>query len=101
MATEAEKRMWRLLRSRRLAGFKFRRQVPIGTYVADFVCYDARLIIELDGSQHVDSAHDRKRDAWLSDDGYRVLRVWNNDLTHNEAGVLEAIWAALHQEVRA
>ena len=89
--------LWRALRSRRFAGFKFRRQVPIGRYIADFVCYEARLIIELDGSQHADSSHDQRRDAWLKDDGYRVIRVWNNELTHNRSGVLEGVWHALNQ----
>jgi very-short-patch-repair endonuclease len=96
-STEAEKRLWRLLRDRRLAAFKFRRQVPIGPYVADFACLSARLIVELDGSQHFESARDRKRDEWLSADGYEVLRVWNSDLNSNEAGVLDAIWHALQE----
>jgi very-short-patch-repair endonuclease len=94
-STEAEKRLSHLLRSRRFAGYKFRRQVPLGPYIADFACLNARLIIELDGSQHFESARDSKRDAWLGADGYRVLRVWNSDLNSNEAGVLDAIWHEL------
>ena len=89
--------MWRLLRDRRFADHKFRRQVPIGPYVVDFVCFPARLIIELDGSQHAESPRDRVRDRWLGDDGYRVLRIWNNEVMLNRSGVLEAIWSALVQ----
>ena len=84
-----------MLRDRQLDGLKFRRQVAIGPYVADFACYDARLIVELDGSQHAESRRDTVRDRWFADDGYRVLRIWNNDLTRNRTGVLEAIWSAL------
>jgi Protein of unknown function (DUF559) len=82
-----------------MSGTHFRRQVPIGPYVADFACMAARLIVEVDGSQH---GHDdvRKRDErrsrWLEAEGYRVLRFWNNDLTTNMDGVLEAIYAAIY-----
>jgi very-short-patch-repair endonuclease len=77
-----------------LGGHKFRRQQPIGPFIADFVCQAARLIVELDGSQHLDSAHDQRRDAFLRSRGYRVLRFWNSDLQTNRVGVLEAILAA-------
>jgi very-short-patch-repair endonuclease len=97
-STEAEKKLWGLLRGRRFDGYKFRRQAPIGRYIADFVCFERRLIVELDGSQHADSAHDAKRDAWLRDDGYRVVRIWNNELNENHDGVGESIWAALQLE---
>ena len=93
--TEAEARLWGLLRDRRLVGFKFRRQVPIGRYVVDFVCFDARLVVELDGSQHFESARDVRRDAELSARGFEVLRVWNNELSDNRDGVLEGVLAAL------
>jgi len=93
-STEAEKRLWQLLRDRRLAAFKFRRQVPIGRYIADFACYEARLVVELDGSQHAASVRDRLRDAQLEARGFRVLRVWNNELSNNRDGVLEGIFAA-------
>ena len=63
--TEAERRMWRLLRDRRLGGFKFRRQEQLGRYIVDFVCFERKLIVELDGSQHAESAYDAERDAWL------------------------------------
>ncbi|WP_421760522.1 endonuclease domain-containing protein [Devosia sp.] len=94
-ATPHEELLWHLLRDRRLVGYKFRRQVPVGPYIADFACHSARLIIELDGSQHAESLRDEKRDAVLRAHGYRILRLWNNDLTKNRNGVLEAIWQAL------
>lgn len=88
--------MWSLLRDRRLTGFKFRRQAPIGPYIVDFVCYERRLVVELDGSQHAGSASDRVRDAWLEADGFRVLRVWNNQLLAERDAVLEMVWHGLH-----
>jgi very-short-patch-repair endonuclease len=93
--TEQEKKLWGALRDRRLGGFKFRKQQPIGPFIADFVCQDRRLIVEVDGSQHAESQTDAGRDAFLNDKGYRVLRVWNNDVTGNLSGVLAAILAAL------
>jgi very-short-patch-repair endonuclease len=90
-ATEPERSMWRLLRDRRLENLKFRRQVPIGPYIADFACVEYRLLIELDGSQHADSAYDAGRDAYLSRCGWRILRFWNSDLKNNREGVWEAI----------
>jgi very-short-patch-repair endonuclease len=75
--TRAEKKLWSALRDRRFAAYKFRRQVPVGLYVADFMCFDARLIIEVDGSQHVQSAHDAQRDAWLASQNFLVKRFWN------------------------
>jgi very-short-patch-repair endonuclease len=79
-ATDVERILWRLLRDRRLNGTKFRRQVPIGPFVADFASIECRLVIELDGSQHVDSIADRERDAFIMQDGWRVLRFWNNEV---------------------
>ena len=99
-ATAAEGKLWQLLRHRRLEGFRFRRQVPIGPYVADFACLSARLVVELDGSQHFNSPHDAKRDKWFAGDGYRVLRIWNSELNNNPAGVLEALWNALEEHSR-
>jgi very-short-patch-repair endonuclease len=93
--TDAERRLWTMLRHRRFEGYKFRRQVPIGPYVADFVCFDCRVIVELDGSQHVESRRDQIRDRWLADDGFTVLRVWSNELMQNANGVLLAILSAL------
>ena len=90
--TEAERLIWNALRSRRLGGFKIRRQVWLGSYIADFLCAEAKLIIELDGSQHGDASdYDARRDATLAEAGYRTLRFWNNDVTGNLEGVLEII----------
>lgn len=78
--------------------FKFRRQVPIGRYIVDFACLDARLVVELDGGQHAESRRDEVRDAWLASQNYRILRIWNNQLTHTRASVLDAVWHALNPE---
>ena len=95
-STPHEQRLWAHLRGRRFAGYKFRRQVPIGRFIADFVCFDARLIIELDGSQHADDqSYDRCRDAELERRGFRVLRIWNGDLNTSKDSVLDAIALAL------
>jgi very-short-patch-repair endonuclease len=96
-STHVEEKLWRLLRSRRLAGAKFRRQVPLGPWIADFVSFEHKLIVEADGSQHADSERDRVRDADLKARGFRVLRFWNNDILQTPNGVLEAIWSALQE----
>src|SRR5690606_452440 len=93
--TEAEKRLWMRLRNRAFFGFKFRRQVPVGHYIVDFLCADCWLIVELDGGQHADSASDIRRTAWLEREGYRVIRFWNNDVLRNTDGVLTQILEAL------
>jgi very-short-patch-repair endonuclease len=91
-ATPHERRLWACLRDRRFAEFKFRRQVPIGPFIVDFVCYEARLIIELDGSQHADDqVYDSRRDAELERRGFRILRFWNGDLIVNRDSVLDTI----------
>jgi len=91
-ATEAERLIWNAVRGRRLGGFKFRRQVWVGPYIADFLCAEAKLIVEVDGSQHgATEAYDTRRDASLDEAGYRTLRFWNNDVTGNLDGVLQAI----------
>jgi len=90
-ATEAERRLWLVLRNRRLAGYKFRRQRPIGPYVADFVSLRYRLIIEVDGSQHLNNVADARRTAWLERYGWRVIRVWNNDVSGRSDAVAEYI----------
>jgi very-short-patch-repair endonuclease len=92
---DAERELWHALRARRFAATKFRRQVPIGPYVADFLCYEKRLVIEVDGSQHVDSKRDKVRDRWFAGNGFRVLRFWNNDVLTNLEGVSTAILSAL------
>jgi very-short-patch-repair endonuclease len=94
-ATDAETALWYRLRSRRLSGYKFVRQEPIGPHTVDLICRDRRLIVEVDGGQHADSMRDAARDKWLVDHSYRVLRFWNNDVLGNMAGVLETIVATL------
>jgi very-short-patch-repair endonuclease len=93
--TDAENLVWSLLRNRRLGGAKFRRQHPLPPYVLDFYCHEARLAIELDGGQHLESERDTQRDAWLERHGIRVLRYWNNDVLAQTESVLEDIWRAL------
>jgi very-short-patch-repair endonuclease len=93
--TDAENLMWRALRANRLHGFKFKRQVPLDIYFADFVCFEAKLIIELDGGQHNESTHDAIRDKALSEMGFTILRFWNNDVLQNLEGVKLAIVEAL------
>ena len=98
-ATETEILLWKRLRTIETAGTHFRRQVPIGPYVCDFACLAARLVIELDGSQHNTDAYrakDERRTRWLESEGYRVIRFWNNDLAHNMEGVLETVYTALY-----
>ena len=94
--TDAEAKLWRLLRAKRFVGFKFRRQQPIGPFIADFVCQAARLIIEADGSQHAESESDARRTAWLEARGYRVLRFWNGDILTKSDDIAAVIHAALH-----
>jgi very-short-patch-repair endonuclease len=93
--TDAELRLWQILRGKRLSGYKFKRQVPIDRYIADFVCFSHRLIIEADGSQHVDSDHDHKRDSYLQSQGFQVMRFTNYDILTNDEGVGEMILAVL------
>jgi very-short-patch-repair endonuclease len=95
--TDAEWRLWYRLRAHRFLGLGFRRQVPMGHYIVDFVCEQSSLIVELDGGQHAEThAHDAERTRWLEERGYRVIRFWNNDVLANTEGVLEAIAAALN-----
>jgi very-short-patch-repair endonuclease len=89
-ATREERRIWELLSRYRP---KFTRQLPIGPYVVDFACRQAKLVVEIDGGQHAESAHDAARDRWLSEQGWTVLRVWNNDVRNNPIGAVEAILA--------
>ena len=93
--TDAERKLWSVLRNRQLEGAKFRRQQPIGPFIADFVCQERRLIIEADGGQHAESISDDRRTEFLQGKGYRVLRFWNNDILGNLDGVAEVIAAAL------
>ena len=96
--TDAEHAVWRILRNRQFSGVQFRRQVSIGPYIADFVCYDARLVIEADGGQHNELQADRVRDAWFAGQGFRVLRFWNNEIHDNPEGVATIIALALKGE---
>ena len=95
--TEAEHRLWQLLRAKRLAGYKFKRQLPIDDYIVDFACVQKRLIVEADGSQHLENGYDTDRDAYLRSQGFTVLRFWNNDIFTNEDGVLTSILTALER----
>ena len=92
-ATDAERAMWRLLRDRKLQGTKWRRQVPIGAYVVDFVCLEHRLIVECDGAQHADSRHDSERDLWLAQQGFTIARFWNHEVLRDRESVLNTIAA--------
>ena len=97
-ATDAERRLWSALRDRRLEGYRFRRQYPIGRFIVDFACTQHRLIVEADGGQHADSEPDRRRTANLEQEGWRVLRFWNNDILSNTNGVVEKILRELRGE---
>jgi very-short-patch-repair endonuclease len=97
--TEAETALWDRLRNRGLNGAKFRRQVPLGPFVVDFACFDARLVVEVDGGQHAASQQqDVQRTTWLEAQGYRVVRFWNNEVLENIEGVLQTIAANLESE---
>jgi very-short-patch-repair endonuclease len=91
----AEGTMWNLLKAHRLAGHKFVRQYPAGPYIADFCQRTSKLVIELDGSQHVESNYDRQRDTFMAAHGYSVLRLWNQAVLRNPQGVCDSILAAL------
>jgi very-short-patch-repair endonuclease len=93
--TDAEKRLWSVLRNRQLAGCKFRRQHPVGIYSLDFACPERLLAIEVDGGQHAGSTADVSRTAWLGSQGWLVLRFWNNDVLGNTEGVIRQITEAL------
>jgi very-short-patch-repair endonuclease len=95
--TDAERKLWFALRDRRFAGFKFRRQVPIDRFIADFICFEARLVIEVDGGQHAGPLQDRSRDRWFAANGFRVVRFWNNEVLSNLEGVLTVLSAALER----
>jgi len=93
--TDTEQLLWQHLRAKRFAGLKFRRQEPIGTYIVDFVCFEQKVIVELDGGQHALRAkmqNDSRRDQWFESQGYKVLRFWDNEVFTNVQGVLEVIW---------
>lgn len=93
-STDAELALWSRVRGRHLCGLKFRRQHPMGKYIVDFICLESKVIIELDGGQHADpeiKAYDRQRDDWLENEGYKILRFWDNDVLSNTDGIVEVI----------
>ena len=93
--TDAERRLWSVLRDRRLHGYKFRRQHPIGRFVVDFACTKYHLVVEADGGQHNGSVADERRTKWLESQGWRVIRFWNNEILANTEGVATVILEAL------
>ena len=99
-ATLSEKRLWLYLNRRQRMGFKFSRQIPVGPYFCDFLCRDAKLVIEVDGDSHdLTGAYDERRDAFLRQEGYRVLRFLNEDVRDHLDGVLQQIDAALGERL--
>jgi very-short-patch-repair endonuclease len=93
--TDAELAMWRLLRDRRLSRHKFRRQVPFQKFILDFVCFEKRVVIAIDGSQHAESMRDAARDSILMAERFRIERYWNDDVLQPPSAVLEDIFAKL------
>jgi very-short-patch-repair endonuclease len=98
--TDAERKMWWILRSLKLLGMHFRRQAPIGSFIADFVWHEGKLVVEIDGGQHADEqrAYDERRTAWLESQGYRVIRFWNNEVLKAPRSVGDAIYAAANEK---
>jgi len=97
--TDAECLLWSHLRRRQVAGLKFRRQHMIGPYICDFVCPEAAVVVELDGSQHLDAAsYDSRRDSFLRERGFRVLRFWNGQVLSETESIMETIFEALHRK---
>src|SRR5581483_1850237 len=94
-STDAEQQLWRLLRSRRFADVKFRRQVPIGSWIADFVSFERRLVVDADGGQHNESRADVRRDRDLMARGFRAIRYWNNDVLARPESVAEHLFDVL------
>lgn len=94
-SSDAERRLWKLLRGRQVDGHKFVRQMAVGPYFADFACREAALVVEVDGGQHAENAHDDARTAFLNAQGYSVLRLWNQDVLTNPDGVYRAIASVL------
>ncbi|HSD37328.1 MAG TPA: endonuclease domain-containing protein [Rhodocyclaceae bacterium] len=94
--TEAEQCLWYHLRAHRFLGLKFKRQKPVGPYIADFICIEGKLIVEVDGGQHVEAkAYDDARDKYLNDQGFTVLRFWNNEVLNQTEAVLDKIRVAV------
>jgi very-short-patch-repair endonuclease len=94
--TDAERALWLRIRRRQILGYKFRRQQPLGKYILDFVCLESKLIVELDGGQHaVQEEYDSRRSQWLTEQGFRVLRLWNHQVFKESDAVVQAIYNAL------
>jgi very-short-patch-repair endonuclease len=89
--------LWTRIRARQLGGFKFARQEPVDRYYVDFVCCERRLVVELDGGQHAESPNDTQRDRGLCALGYRMIRIWNNDVIENLDGVLQRLLSELEK----
>jgi very-short-patch-repair endonuclease len=98
--TDAERKLWSKLRRKGL-GCKFRRQVPLGPCIVDFVCFEKKLVVEVDGGQHAGMERDIARGSWLCDQGFEVLRFWDSDVLKNPEGVVHAIAAELERRVVA
>ena len=97
--TDVERLLWNYLRDRQLDGFKFKRQQPLGNFIVDFICFESKLIVELDGGQHAeDTEADLIRTRWLESQGFQVIRFWNNDVLQNIDGVWQVISAHLKRE---
>ena len=99
--TDVERRLWDVLRGGRLGGVKFKRQAPIGPYIADFVCHSARIVIELDGGQHDEPAYrlrDEARDRFITAEGYRILRFWNFEVQSEFEAVIDRIYLSLIEQ---
>ncbi|QTR55184.1 endonuclease domain-containing protein [Thiothrix unzii] len=97
--TVPEQQLWNALRKRQLDGYRFRRQTPVGRYIADFVCLEARLVIELDGNHHHEQkGYDRERDHWMQQQHFQVLRFWNHEILNHQETVLQQIRHVLHQQ---
>jgi len=95
---DAERALWAQLRGKQLDGYRFRKQAPLGRFVADFACMEPKLVVEVDGSQHADRArHDKARTEWLESEGFTVLRFWNNEVSDNMDGVLQVVLNTLHE----
>jgi very-short-patch-repair endonuclease len=94
-ATDAERKLWSLLRDRGVDGYKFRSQHPIGPFIADFACREKKLIVEADGGQHAGNLADERCTAWLNAQGWTVIRFWNDEILKNSAGVYDEIVRAL------
>jgi len=94
--TKGEHLLWQILRRRQIKGFRFRRQEIIGPYIVDFMCYEKRLIIELDGGHHMSQqSYDSERTRWLNSQGFQVLRFWNNEVL----GQIEAVWEVISRKM--